>query len=46
MLNKCHINSLAVTNQVGHFWKTAVVFGQVPVFQMLATKFEQNHTYV
>ena len=25
MLNKCKINSLAVTNQVGHFYKTTVV---------------------
>ena len=29
MLNKCKINSLAVTNQVGHFCNTTVVFGQV-----------------
>ena len=25
MLNKCKINSLAVTNQVGHFCKTTLV---------------------
>ena len=34
MLNKCKINRLAVTSQVGHFCKTAVVFGQVPDFHV------------
>ena len=31
-LNKYKINSLTVTNQVGHFCKTPVIFGQVPDF--------------
>ena len=39
MLNKFKINRLAVTNQVRHFHKTTVVFGRVPDFCMLATKF-------
>ena len=46
MLNKRKINSLAVTNQVGHFCKTTAVFDQVPDFHLLATKLEPNHTYI
>ena len=46
MLNKCKINSLVLTNQVGHFCKTAVAFGQVPDFHILATKLELNHEYI
>ena len=38
MLNKFKINSLAVTNQVGYFYKITIVFGQVPDFYLLATK--------
>ena len=44
MLNKCNINTLAVTNQVSHFCKTTAVFGQVPDFHLLATKLRPNHT--
>ena len=43
MLNKCKINILTVTNQVGHFYRTTVVFGQVLDFHLLATKLELNH---
>ena len=46
MLNKCKINSFAVANQVGHFYRTIVVFSQVPDFHLLATKLEPNHTYI
>ena len=46
MLSKCKINSLDVTNQVGHFCKTTVVFGQVPDFHLLPTKLEPNHAYI
>ena len=38
------MDSLAVTNQVGHFCKTTVVFGQVLNFHLLATKLKPNHT--
>ena len=37
MLIKCKINSLPVTNQIGHSCKTTAVFGQVPDFHFLAT---------
>ena len=46
MLNKCKINSLTVTNQVGHFCKTTVVFGQVSDFHLLARKLESNHIHI
>ena len=46
MLNKCKINSLTTTNQVGHFCKTTEVFGQVPDFHLLVAKLEPNHIYI
>ena len=45
MLNKCKINSLAVTNQVSHFGKTTVVLGQVPGFHLLTTNYNQTIQY-
>ena len=47
-INKCKINSLAVTNPVGGFCKTTVVFGQVADFHLylLATELEPNHAYI
>ena len=42
--HKCKTNSLALTNQVGHFCKTTVVFGQVRDLHLLATNLEPNHT--
>ena len=38
------MDSLAVTNQVGHFCKTTTVFGQVLKFHLLATKLKPNYT--
>ena len=39
MLSKYKINSLAVPNQVRHLRKTTAVFGKLPDFHLLTTKF-------
>ena len=38
MLNKWRIKCLAKTNQVCHFCKTTVIFGQVPVLLTVSHK--------